>query len=87
MTKQSYLLDPHTAVGVKAGLTFKNELPLICLATAHPAKFHETVSLAIEKSFKLPEEIENLKGKPQKFEVLPADIHSVRAYLEKKAII
>lgn len=84
--KTGYLLDPHTAVGVKAGLTFKNELPMICLATAHPAKFPEAVSKAIGKDFELPEEIKNLKGKPQKFEILPAKTNSVREYLEKKAI-
>ncbi len=84
--KTGYLLDPHTAVGVKAGLTFKNELPMICLATAHPAKFPEAVSKAIGKDFKLPEEIEALKTKPQKFEILPADVKAVRSYLEKWAI-
>lgn len=84
--KTGYLLDPHTAVGVKAGLTFKNELPLICLATAHPAKFPEAVAKAIGKDFKLPEEIEALKNKPQKFDILPAESEAVRSYLEKRAI-
>jgi threonine synthase len=39
-----YLLDPHTAVGVAAALeTIDGSLPLISLATAHPAKFPDAV--------------------------------------------
>jgi threonine synthase len=37
-----YLLDPHTAVGFEIGLAKRRpEVPLVCLATAHPAKFDE----------------------------------------------
>ncbi|KAJ1959916.1 threonine synthase [Dispira parvispora] len=51
---KSYLLDPHTAVGVKAAdrvtqrspQTYAN-VPNICLSTAHPAKFSEAVSKAL----------------------------------------
>ncbi|MGC9017556.1 MAG: threonine synthase [Caldimicrobium sp.] len=85
--KWGYLLDPHTAIGVKAGLTFKKELPMICLATAHPAKFIEVVSKALGKDFEIPEEIKALFSKPQKFEILPAEEKAVRRYLEERAII
>ncbi|KAJ1650134.1 threonine synthase [Dispira simplex] len=51
---KSYLLDPHTAVGVKAadGVTQRSpqtyaNVPNICLSTAHPAKFFEAVSKAL----------------------------------------
>uniref|UniRef100_A0A832GLZ4 Threonine synthase n=1 Tax=Caldimicrobium thiodismutans TaxID=1653476 RepID=A0A832GLZ4_9BACT len=82
-----YLLDPHTAIGVKAGLTFKDERPMICLSTAHPAKFPEAVREAIGKDFPLPPEIEELKHKPQRYEVLKADPREVRSYLEKHALL
>ncbi|MCS7149583.1 MAG: threonine synthase [Caldimicrobium sp.] len=85
--KNGYMLDPHTAVGVKAGLTFKEEgIPLICLSTAHPAKFPETVSKAIGKDFPLPPEIEALKNKPQGFHILKANIEEVKTYLQKNAL-
>ena len=39
-----YLLDPHSAVGVWVGQPLPmNAAPMICLATAHPAKFGETI--------------------------------------------
>ena len=34
-----YIFDPHTAVGLVAGLGKENKLPFVTLATAHPAKF------------------------------------------------
>ncbi len=83
--KYNYLLDPHTAIGVKAGLMYKDHRPMICLATAHPAKFPETVSKAIRKDFPLPPEIESLKTKPQGFEILEGKVEAVRTYLEKYA--
>jgi threonine synthase len=42
--ESEYLLDPHTAVGVEIGLLKRRpESPLVCLATAHPAKFDEVI--------------------------------------------
>ena len=39
-----YLLDPHTAVGVAVGMRFLTDgIPMICLATAHPAKFGDAI--------------------------------------------
>ena len=54
---EEYLLDPHGAVSLKAADILENELgekKLICLATAHPAKFPEVISRALGKS-QLPE--------------------------------
>ncbi len=85
--KTNYILDPHTAVGVKAGLKFKDEFPLICLATAHPAKFPETVSKALNFNLKLPQEIEKLYHFPKKFEVLPPEVEKVKNFLQTKALI
>ncbi|KAI9296792.1 tryptophan synthase beta subunit-like PLP-dependent enzyme [Neoconidiobolus thromboides FSU 785] len=44
-----YLLDPHTAVGYKAANYYfkQDNLPIITLATAHPAKFENAIKLAI----------------------------------------
>ncbi|MDR3449204.1 MAG: threonine synthase [Alphaproteobacteria bacterium] len=43
-----YTLDPHTAVGVTVaqGLARTLPHPIVCLATAHPGKFPETVAKA-----------------------------------------
>lgn len=54
----SYVLDPHTAVGVAAAerVQARNQLVaypngkdiMICLATAHPAKFSDAVETALK---------------------------------------
>lgn len=83
----NYILDPHTAVGVRAGLKFKDNLPLICLATAHPAKFPETVSKALGFNFDLPEEIKRLYALPKRFEVLPSEVEKVKSFLQERALL
>ena len=45
-----YLLDPHTAVGVGVAEQHPASVPTICLATAHPAKFTQTMEQAIGRS-------------------------------------
>ena len=41
--RNGYVVDPHTAVGIAAAKRFRVEGPMVCLATAHPAKFPESV--------------------------------------------
>jgi threonine synthase len=47
-----YLPDPHTAVSLAGALTLKPDFPagtrIICLATAHPAKFPRITAQALE---------------------------------------
>ncbi|WP_068671672.1 threonine synthase [Thermosulfurimonas dismutans] len=82
----SYILDPHTAVGVRAGLAFRDERPMICLATAHPAKFPEAVSRALGFEPPIPEPLQGLSEKPRKVVLLPADPQVVRRFIEENAI-
>jgi len=84
--KTGYILDPHTAVGVRAALRQSDGLPCVCLATAHPAKFPETVEKALGKKFELPKEVEKMFSLPQRFEVVPADTKIVKEYIAQKAI-
>ena len=82
-----YILDPHTAVGVTVGLAMKEEgVPMICLATAHPAKFPDAVKRAIGKEPPKPPRIAALEGRRRRFEVLPPRVEKVKAYIEQHAI-
>ena len=43
-----YILDPHTAVGVSVAEKFlADDIPTVCLATAHPAKFAAAIQKAL----------------------------------------
>ncbi len=82
-----YVLDPHTAVGVKAGLYFRDGYPMICLATAHPAKFPEAVKKAIGREPECPETIKGLFEKPRREVILPADVERVKAFVAEHALV
>ena len=85
-TEHGYLLDPHTAVGVCAGKEFRDEgRPMVCLATAHPAKFGEAVSRAIGHCPDLPPSLADLREDDSRCEVLDADLAQIKAYLREHA--
>ncbi|MDH7500083.1 MAG: threonine synthase [candidate division NC10 bacterium] len=84
---EGYLLDPHSAVGLKAGfLCQEDHLPLLCLVTAHPGKFKDAVQAAIGVDLELPAALADLEGRPTRCAVLPAQVEAVKAYIESHAI-
>jgi len=71
--RHGYLLDPHTAVGVAvAEQVQKPDVPMICLATAHPAKFGEAIIRATGKDIAHHPLIDALLQLPTRMEVVPA---------------
>ncbi len=85
--KTGYLLDPHTAVGVKAALECvqPDETP-VCLATAHPAKFGEAVEKATGIAPPFPPALAGIEKLPSRCEVLDADLAAIKAFIEQKAL-
>ncbi len=85
--KTGYVLDPHTAVGVNAGLASRDtETPMVCLATAHPAKFGDAVSKAIGREPELPKSLAALHSKEIRCEVLDADVEAVKTFIDNHAL-
>ena len=86
--EHNYLLDPHTAVGVNAAQKCRSEnIPVVCLATAHPAKFGEAVLKAIGKAPDLPPGLQGLEDKESRCEVLEPDIKTVQDFITNNALI
>ena len=85
------VIDPHTAVGLHAArsLIIADELdpfvPVVTLATAHPAKFPDAVEQAIGLRPDLPTRVEKIMEREERFETLPADYEAVRDYISAKA--
>lgn len=80
-----YVLDPHTAVGVSVALDKAPATPVICLATAHPAKFPDAIKDATgESNLATAPEIEALKGKPTRKFNLPADASVIADFVVEK---
>jgi threonine synthase len=81
-----YLLDPHTAVGVRGALeNVKNGDGVICLATAHPAKFGDAVEKAIGAPPPLPPQLAALQGLETRCELMDADREQIKSFLQQKA--
>jgi len=86
-SETGYVLDPHTAVGVHAGQELCPEgVPLVCLATAHPAKFDEAVIKATGKEPDRPSSLLGIEDRPRRVEVIDAEVDAVRDYLASHAI-
>ncbi|MDZ7642621.1 MAG: threonine synthase [Desulfurivibrio sp.] len=82
-----YLLDPHSAVGVYAGQACRRpEHPLVCLATAHPAKFGEAVERAIGRPPELPPPLAELAGRESRCQVMAAEVETIREFIDAHAI-
>ena len=82
-----YLLDPHTAVGVRAGRELAGgEVPLVCLATAHPAKFPEAVKQAIGREPELPPSLRGIESKEQRCQAVDADTRTVKEFVAAHAL-
>ncbi len=75
-----YVLDPHTAVGVQVAERIPTDLPTICLATAQPAKFAQTVKTAIGKEIHHPI-LDALVDAETRCEPIANDINAVKTYL------
>ncbi len=80
--KTGYVIDPHTATGVYAALK-SNHRDVICLSTAHPAKFPKAIRKAIGRLPEEPKTIRELKHKSKKMSVLDNSISSVKGFIEK----
>ncbi|WKD50868.1 threonine synthase [Microbulbifer spongiae] len=79
-----YLLDPHTAIGVEAArrVRLSAEQPMVCLSTAHPAKFPEAVAQALpQTTIPLPAHMQDLWQREERLEVLPNSLSQVQDYM------
>lgn len=77
------LLDPHSAIGVKAGRLCRKSATeqMVALATAHPAKFSDAILKAGLDTPALPEHLRDLFDRDEKYSVLENDLSEVTAYI------
>ena len=79
------LIDPHTAVGVKAGREYKEDgVPMLTLATAHPAKFPDAVERATAIRPALPSHLADLFDRPERTTDLPNNLAAVEAFVASR---
>ncbi len=81
------LVCPHTATGIEAPASTDLQMtaPLVSLATAHPAKFPDTVERATGVRPQLPARCADMFSRPEKFDTLPADVEAVKRYIRERS--
>ena len=76
------MIDTHTADGVKVGLEHREAgVPMVCLETALPAKFEETIREALGCEPERPADLVGIEKLPQRFEVMAADAEEVKRFI------
>jgi threonine synthase len=81
------LLDPHTSIGVKAArslLLDNPSIPVIALATAHPAKFPDATEKACGLRPPLPPHMADLYERKEQLTILPNDQTCIEEFIRER---
>jgi len=78
------LLCPHSAVGVKVAEDHLGTVPMITLATAHPAKFPDAVEAATGLRPPLPPRMADLFDRPERMTAVPNDLAALQALVRER---
>ena len=85
--RYGYLVDPHTADGIKVARQVQKEedikTPIICLETALPVKFSETIVEAIGTEPAVPERFAGIMDAQRHVTDLPNDVAAVQDYIRR----
>ena len=82
------LIDPHTAIGLHAArqTDLPREVPVVTLATAHPAKFREAVERATGQRPSLPSRVGDLFDREERCADVPGDYAAIADYVTAHAV-
>ena len=80
------MIDPHTADGVHVGLPHREPgVPLVCLETALPVKFAETIREALGREPERPAEFAGLEERPQRVQVIEPDVERLKRLIARES--
>lgn len=80
-----YICDPHTAVGLAAARRYMpSEIPMVTLATAHPAKFPDAVEAATGQRPEVPPHLKERLAGEERFSVLENDYSALTQFIEAR---
>ena len=77
------IVDPHTAIGLHAARAsdLSGDVPVVTLATAHPAKFPDAVERATGSRPALPTRVGDLFAREEAYTELPGTYEAVRDHI------
>lgn len=79
------LVDPHSAIGVVAGWTLRQDpaVPLVIAATAHPAKFPDAVQQATGVRPELPPKLADLFEREERYVKLSKNVSEIQDFVRR----
>jgi threonine synthase len=82
------LIDPHTAIGLHAARNtdLPSDVPVVTLATAHPAKFRDAVERATGQRPPLPTRVGDLFDREERCAELPGGYAEVADHVARHAV-
>ena len=84
--KYATMIDTHTADGLKVGLEHREPgIPMVCLETALPAKFEDTIREALGMRPERPAGLEDLEDLPRRVETMDPDTLAIKNYIARHA--
>jgi threonine synthase len=80
------VLDPHSAVAVAGAERCRRDeaVPMVAIATAHPAKFPDAVEKAISVRPALPAHLADLMKRPERMATLRNDLGELKSYISER---
>ena len=84
LTRSGELLCPHSAVGVKVSDAHQSDVPMITLATAHPAKFPAAVEKATGQHPPLPPHMADLYEREERVTRVPNDLAALQTLIKER---
>ena len=81
-------IDPHTAVGYALAQQHRRDsaIPMVVLATAHPAKFPDAVEKATGQRPQLPPRLGDLLERAERVDGLPNDVEALKAMIDQRSV-
>ncbi len=84
LTRSAELVCPHTAVGIKVAEEHRSaDVPMITLATAHPAKFPAAVEKASGEHPPLPSRMSDLYERPERVTRIANDLGALEDHIRR----
>ena len=84
--KNNIILDPHTAIAVHAAQKLLPNKKVICIATAHAAKFSETIYETLNIQPQLPDSLIDIDKKKKRFYRIQPKLSCLKEIIYQKAI-
>jgi threonine synthase len=80
------VVDTHTADGLAVAQRWREPgVPMVCLETALPAKFADTIREALGRDPQRPPAYEGIESRAQRFARMPADVAMLKRYIAERA--